>query len=46
MALTALALSGLVFMVLATVLLIVDWAIRAHERKRGVQYPAPRATGR
>ena len=44
MALTALALSGVIFMVLATVLLIVDGMIRAHERKHGAQYPAPRAT--
>jgi hypothetical protein len=44
MPLTALALSGLIFMALAAVLLIIDAFIRAHERKHGVQYPAPRAT--
>ena len=46
MALTALAMSGLIFMALAIALLIIDAVIRAHERKHGVQYPAPRATGR
>jgi len=44
MPLTALALSGLIFMLLAMVLLIIDAVIRAHERKHGVQYPAPRVT--
>ena len=42
--LTALILSALIFMLLAAVLLIIDVGIRAHERKHGVQYPAPRAT--
>ena len=40
----ALILSGLIFMLLAMVLLIIDMFIRAHERKHGVQYPAQRAT--
>ncbi|MBN9544313.1 MAG: hypothetical protein J0I19_02490 [Alphaproteobacteria bacterium] len=42
--LAALAVSALIFMLLAAVLLIIDAGIRAHERKHGVQYPAPRAT--
>jgi hypothetical protein len=40
----ALIVSALVFMTLAAVLLVIDAVIRAHERKHGVQYPAPRAT--
>ncbi|MBS0281353.1 MAG: hypothetical protein JSR25_09340 [Proteobacteria bacterium] len=41
---TALAVAALIFMLLAAVVLVIDIAIRAHERKHGVQYPAPRAT--
>ncbi len=41
---TALAVSALIFMLLAAVLLVIDIVIRAHERKHGVQYPGPRAT--
>ena len=44
MPVTALALSGMIFLLLAAALLVIDMMIRAHERKHGVQYPAPRAT--
>ena len=45
MPVTALALSGMVFLALAAALLVIDMMIRAHEKKHGVQYPARRATG-
>lgn len=41
---TALVVAALIFMALAAVLTVIDLLIRAHERKHGVQYPAPRAT--
>lgn len=41
----ALTISAIIFMLLAAALLIGDVLIRAHERKHGVQYPGPRATG-
>jgi hypothetical protein len=41
---TALVMGALIFMLLAAVVLVIDMVIRAHERKHGVQYPAPRAT--
>jgi hypothetical protein len=44
MPITALTVSALIFMLLAAVLFLIDAAIRAHERKHGVQYPARRAT--
>lgn len=44
MPVTALALSAMIFLALAAVLLAIDTMIRAHERKHGVQYPSRRAT--
>jgi hypothetical protein len=43
-ALTALSVSALIFMLVAAVLFAIDAVIQSHERKHGVQYPAPRAT--
>lgn len=42
--LTALVVGALIFMLLAAAVLAIDMVIRAHERKHGAQYPAPRAT--
>ncbi len=39
--LMALAASALVFMLIAAVLFAIDALIQSHERKHGVQYPAP-----
>ena len=41
---TALVVAALIFMLLAAAVVAIDMVIRAHERKHGVQYPAPRGT--